>query len=64
MLSPVANSPTSVLPFQYTRRRRTVMLVRNYVQRLRMEAPLRSPPWPELADGFRAELKKQLGASF
>lgn len=29
------------------------MLVRNYVQRLRMEAPLRSPPWPEVPDGFR-----------
>jgi ribosomal protein S18 acetylase RimI-like enzyme len=28
------------------------MLVRNYVKRLRMEAPLRSPPWPELPDGF------------
>jgi ribosomal protein S18 acetylase RimI-like enzyme len=28
------------------------MVVRNYVQRLRMEAPLRSPPWPELADGY------------
>jgi ribosomal protein S18 acetylase RimI-like enzyme len=28
------------------------MLVRNYVQRLRMEAPLRSPPWPEVPDGF------------
>ena len=28
------------------------MLVRNYVQRLRMEAPLRSPPWPDVPDGF------------
>lgn len=28
------------------------MFVRNYVQRLRMEAPLRSPPWPEVPDGF------------
>jgi ribosomal protein S18 acetylase RimI-like enzyme len=28
------------------------MLVRNYVQRLRMEAPLRAPPWPEVLDGF------------
>ena len=28
------------------------MLVRNYVQRLRMEAPLRSPPWPEVPAGF------------
>ena len=28
------------------------MLVRNYVQRLRMEAQLRSPPWPEVPDGF------------
>lgn len=28
------------------------MLVRNYVHRLRMEAPLRSPPWPEVPDGF------------
>lgn len=28
------------------------MLVRNYVQRLRMEAPLRSPSWPVIPDGF------------
>src|SRR5262245_25574437 len=28
------------------------MLVRNYVQRLRMEAPLRTPPWPEVPDGY------------
>ena len=28
------------------------MLVRNYVQRLRMEAPLRSPPWPDVPAGF------------
>jgi ribosomal protein S18 acetylase RimI-like enzyme len=28
------------------------MLVRNYVQRLRMEAPLRSPSRPEVPDGF------------
>jgi ribosomal protein S18 acetylase RimI-like enzyme len=28
------------------------MLVRNYVQRLRMEAPLRSPPRPQVPDGF------------
>jgi ribosomal protein S18 acetylase RimI-like enzyme len=28
------------------------MLVRNYVRRLRMEAPLRSPPWPDVPDGF------------
>jgi mycothiol synthase len=28
------------------------MFVRNYVQRLRMEAPLRSPPWPDVPDGF------------
>lgn len=28
------------------------MLVRSYVQRLRMEAPLRSPPPPAVPDGF------------
>ena len=28
------------------------MFVRNYVKRLRMEAPLRSTTWPEVPDGF------------
>jgi ribosomal protein S18 acetylase RimI-like enzyme len=28
------------------------MLVRTYVKRLRMEAPLRSPPWPDIPRGF------------
>jgi mycothiol synthase len=28
------------------------MLVRNYVRRLRMEVPLRCPPWPDMPDGF------------
>src|SRR4051794_37274528 len=28
------------------------MQVRTYVKRLRMEAPLRSPPWPDVPPGF------------